>query len=73
MHDFYVEPEPGEPYEAKTGWTIGAIDVNGCSHKTLRDLILSSTGRVALLLRIREGFGEKRTRYDIIASDEDLV
>lgn len=74
MYDFYVEPEPGEPYEAKTGWTIGAMDIVDCQSTQLWDAFLSPGGRDALLRAIREkDFGKKRTRYSVLGSDHDVV
>ena len=74
MYEFYVEPEPGEPYEVKTGWTIGAMNIIACPSAKLRGSFLSPEGRDALLRAIREkDFGKKRTRYDLISQDHDLV
>ena len=74
MYDFYVEPEPGEPYEVKTGWTIGAFSIIGCRSDNLNRLFFSPEGRNTLIREIRsKDFGKKRTRYEILASDDDVV
>lgn len=74
MYDFYVEPEPGEPYEVKTGWTIGALHIIACQNETVRELFFSPEGRNSMIREMRKmDFGKKRTWYDLLGLDHDLV